>query len=164
MSKFFTAILAVSFSIICCGVKAEVKRYPLPNASSFPIAQAVEVPAGARLIFHSGVIPDPADPSAAENSPQYWGNTEIQTLSVLGKTAASISEMGLSLRDVIKMNVFLVGVPELENRLDFEGFMRAYSTHFGTKNQPKLPARSVVQVAALALPGILVEVEVILAR
>jgi enamine deaminase RidA (YjgF/YER057c/UK114 family) len=42
--------------------------------------------------------------------------------------------------------------------------MAAYSQFFGTAQQPNLPARSTVQVAGLASPGLLVEVEVTLAK
>jgi enamine deaminase RidA (YjgF/YER057c/UK114 family) len=48
--------------------------------------------------------------------------------------------------------------------MDFAGFMKAYTQYFGTPEQPNLPARSAVQVAGLAAPGMLVEIEVILAR
>ena len=37
----------------------DVVRYPLMGGSKFPIARAVEIPAGTTLIFHSG-IPKPA--------------------------------------------------------------------------------------------------------
>ncbi|MGB5345150.1 MAG: Rid family hydrolase, partial [Woeseia sp.] len=66
--------------------------------------------------------------------------------------------------DVIKMTVFLVGDPEMEGKMDFAGFMRSYTKYFGTAEQPNLPARSAVQIAGLAGDGMLVEVEVILAR
>lgn len=72
--------------------------------------------------------------------------------------------MGLKLGDVVKMTVFLVGVPELQGRLDFAGFMKAYRHYFGTQQQPHLPARSAVQVAGLAGLGMLVEIEVVVAR
>jgi enamine deaminase RidA (YjgF/YER057c/UK114 family) len=62
--------------------------------------------------------------------------------------------------DVIKMQVFLVGDPKLKGKMDFEGFMKGYTKFFGTKEQPKLPSRSVFQVAALANPVWLVEIEV----
>jgi enamine deaminase RidA (YjgF/YER057c/UK114 family) len=39
--------------------------------------------------------------------------------------------------------------------------MAGYSQFFGTPEQPNKPARSAVQVAALAAPGALLEVEVI---
>ena len=48
--------------------------------------------------------------------------------------------------------------------MDFGGLMKAYSRHFGTAGQGNLPARTTVQVAALPLPGALVEIEVVAAR
>jgi len=42
--------------------------------------------------------------------------------------------------------------------------MEAYSQFFGTSSQPNLPARSTVQVAGLVSPGMLVEIEVTLAK
>jgi enamine deaminase RidA (YjgF/YER057c/UK114 family) len=42
--------------------------------------------------------------------------------------------------------------------------MAGYTKYFGTKDQPKKPARSALQVAALAAPGVLVEIEVIAVR
>ena len=77
---------------------------------------------------------------------------------------SSFESLGVSFRDVIKMTVFLVGDPTLGGRMDFGGFMDAYTQYFGTEEQPNLPARSAVQVAGLARPGMLVEIEVILAR
>ena len=53
----------------------------------------------------------------------------------------------------------------MDGRMDFAGFMRAYTKHFGTEDQPNKPARSAVQVAGLAGgPNMLVEIEVVLAR
>jgi enamine deaminase RidA (YjgF/YER057c/UK114 family) len=66
--------------------------------------------------------------------------------------------------DVVKMLVFLVGDPANDGKMDFKGFMEAYTQYFGTPEQPNLPARSAVQVAGLAAPGALVEIEVILAK
>jgi enamine deaminase RidA (YjgF/YER057c/UK114 family) len=42
--------------------------------------------------------------------------------------------------------------------------MEGYTQFFGTEAQPNLPARSVVQVAGLANPGFLVEIEVTAVR
>jgi hypothetical protein len=42
----------------------EVVRHSLLGGSKFPIARAVEVPAGATILFHSGTTPAPADPKA----------------------------------------------------------------------------------------------------
>ena len=142
----------------------EVVRYPLPNNSTFPIARAVEVPAGTTLVFHSGVTPAPKDAQAPVNTPAYWGDTKTQALSAFARLKESLDGMGLGFGDVVKMTVFLVADPAGDGRMDFKGFMEAYTQFFGTAAQPKLPARSAVQVAALAAPGMLVEIEVILAR
>jgi len=66
--------------------------------------------------------------------------------------------------DVVKMQVFLVGDPGKEGKMDFAGFMDGYTQFFGTKEQPNLPSRSVVQVAGLASPAFLVEIEVTAVR
>jgi enamine deaminase RidA (YjgF/YER057c/UK114 family) len=42
--------------------------------------------------------------------------------------------------------------------------MEAYTQYFGTKEQPNLPARTTVQIAALNAVGMLVEIEVVLAK
>ena len=62
------------------------------------------------------------------------------------------------------MHVYLVGDPAKDNKMDFSGFMAGYTKYFGTKDQPNKPARSALQVAALAAPGVLVEIEVIAVR
>jgi enamine deaminase RidA (YjgF/YER057c/UK114 family) len=63
------------------------------------------------------------------------------------------------------MTVFLVGDPEMGGRMDFGGFMKAYTRYFGTEEQPNKPARSAVQIAGLAGgPNMLVEIEVVIAR
>lgn len=141
---------------------AEVTRYPLPG-SDFPIAQAVEVPAGTSLVYHSGMTPRPANPDAERFSAAFWGDTEHQALSVFARLEASLEAKGLTFSDVVKMQVFLVAPPG-STAMDFDGFMSAYRRYFGTSAQPNLPARSAFQVAGLAAPGMLVEVEVVLAR
>ena len=59
------------------------------------------------------------------------------------------------------MHVCLVGDPNKENKMDFSGLMAGYTRYFRTKDQPNKPARSAPQVAALAAPGVLVEIEAI---
>jgi enamine deaminase RidA (YjgF/YER057c/UK114 family) len=142
----------------------EVKRYPLPDGNKFPISLAVEVPAGTTLIFESGLTPSPKDSSAQPGSVEYWGDTREQALSVFANMKKALDSEGLGFGDVVKMLAFLVGDPAKDNKMDFKGFMEAYTQYFGTPDQPNLPARSAVQVAGLAAPGALVEIEVILAR
>jgi cytochrome c553 len=141
---------------------ADVTRYPLPN-SDFPIAQAVEIPPGSTLIYHSGIVPGPANPEAERFSPEFWGDTEAQAMSVFARIEESLTAKGLGFGDVVKMQVFLVA-PSPGAGMDFNGFMNAYRRFFGTEQQPNLPARSAFEIAGLASPGMLVEVEVVLVR
>jgi enamine deaminase RidA (YjgF/YER057c/UK114 family) len=164
MKTRFRVAVVLALLPAAAAIADDVKRYPLPGGSKFPIAQAVEVPAGTSLIFHSGTTPSPKDPKAAAGSVEYWGDTKTQAMSVFNNMKASLDEKGLTFGDVIKMTAFLVGDPAKEGKMDFQGFMDAYTQFFGTAAQPNLPARSAVQVAALASPGMMVEVEVILAR
>ncbi|MGZ3298484.1 MAG: Rid family hydrolase, partial [Asticcacaulis sp.] len=59
------------------------------------------------------------------------------------------------------MRVYLAGDPANGGKMDFAGMMKSYSRHFGTPDQPNRPTRATVQVAALALPGFLVEIEAV---
>lgn len=144
---------------------ADVTRHPLPNNSTFPIAQAVEVTSDTVLIYHSGTTPGAANPDEERGSRAYYGDTETQALSVFSRMEASFEKLGVGFGDVIKMTVFLVGDPEMDGRMDFGGFMNAYRLYFGTEEQPNKPARSAFQIAGLAGgPGMLVEIEVVIAR
>lgn len=157
-----TSIILLLICFITPVAQAEiVKRYPLPGGSTFPISAAVEV---GQVVYESGKIPSPHQPDAEKNSRAYWGDTEVQTVSVLNKIQASLQSKGLDMGDVIKMTVFLVGDPELDGKMDFAGFMKGYTQYFGTDEQPKLPARSAVQVAGLVFDNMFVEIEVIAVR
>jgi len=141
-----------------------VVRHKLPNNSTFPIAAAVEVPAGKTTVYLSGTVPPVADPNAAKDSIAAYGDTHFQTISVLTAIERQLKSLGLTMGDVVKMQVFLVGDPAQGGKMDFGGFMKGYSQFFGTEAQPNLPVRSTMQVAALANPGFLVEIEVTAVR
>ena len=150
------AAVGCALALAASGVTsaADVVRHPLPGGNTFPIARAVEVPAGKTIIFHSGTTPAPLDPKAEPGSAAYWGDTKTQALSTFVRIKESLDDMKLGFGNVVAMTVYM----------DFEGFMAAYTQYFGTKEQPNLPARSTVQVAGLVAPGMLVEIEVQLAK
>lgn len=135
-----------------------------PPGSNFPIAQLVTVPASGQLTFVSGTLPDVADPNAAKGSIAAYGNTETQTLSVLGKLRTALQSQGLDLGDIVQLRVFLVGDPANGGHLDFAGLQAAYTKFFATAEQPRKPSRTALQVVALPLPGALVEIEAIAAK
>ena len=143
---------------------ADIVRYPLPNGSTFPISDAVQVPPGTTLIFQSGSGPSPANANAPKDSPAYWGDTKAQTLSTLATIKESLDKEGLTFGDAVKMLAFLVGDPAKGGKMDFDGFMAGYTQYFGTAaHQPNLPARSTIQVAGLA-SGAMVEIEIVFAK
>ncbi len=139
----------------------EVVRHPIPG-SDFPISRAVEVPGGASLVYLSGAVPSLPAGTGADVPTGSYGTTQVQTVSVLQSIEATLADLGLSMGDVVKMQVFLVA-PEGE-AMDFEGFMGGYTQFFGTQSQPNLPVRTVVEVAGLAHPDWLVEIEVAAVR
>jgi enamine deaminase RidA (YjgF/YER057c/UK114 family) len=145
------------------GFAADVVRHKIPN-STFPISAAVEVPAGKTLVFLSGAVPPVADTTAPKDTPQAYGDTRTQTVGVLTSIEKQLKGMGLSLGDVVKMQVFLVGDPAKGGKMDFAGFMAGYTQFFGTPAQTNLPSRSAMQVAGLASPNFLVEIEVTAVR
>ena len=145
------------------GAAESIVRTPLVG-SNFPIAAAVSVPAGSDLVFVSGATASVADPSAPAGSIAAYGNTEIQTVSVLKSLAATLERVNLKLSDVVQLRVFLVGDPDKGGKMDFAGLQAGYTQFFGTKEQPNLPSRTTVQVASLAGPGLLVEIDAVAAR
>ena len=138
-----------------------VVKHLQPNEKS-PIANGVW--AGDTL-YLSGQLASPVTPAdAAKGTDAVYGDTKTQAASALAKIQALLKEQGLEMKDVVKMTVFLAGDPAKGGKLDFAGLQGAYTQYFGTAEQPNKPARSAMQVAALAAPWALVEIEIIAVR
>jgi enamine deaminase RidA (YjgF/YER057c/UK114 family) len=115
--------------------------------------------------YLSGQLASPqtaGDP--AKGIPPAYGDTEAQTMSALTKIQELLKVQGLSMGDVVLMHVYMAGDPAKGGKLDFSGMMASYTEFFGTEDQPNKPARSAMQVAALAAPWALVEIEVTAVR
>ena len=146
------------------GANAEdVVRLPLIG-SDFPISAAVNVHGGVDTVYVSGTLPPVIDKAAPKGSAAAYGDMETQATGALTAIKATLARMGMDMGDVVKMTVFMVADPAHDNKLDFAGLMTGYSKFFGTADQPNKPARSAVQVAALVVPGPLLEIEVIAAK
>ncbi|HKS11518.1 MAG TPA: RidA family protein [Pseudomonas sp.] len=145
------------------GVQAQdVVRH---GAGSFPISSAVEIPSGKTVVYLSGTVPSVTNPSAPKGSLESFGDTKAQTVNVLENIQQQLKALNLGLKDVVKMQVFLVGGPENDGKMDFDGFMAGYTQFFGpAARQPDLPARSAFQIAGLADPAWRVEIEVVAVR
>ncbi len=129
-----------------------------------PIANMVIVPPGAVTYYVSGKIPPVVNPNAPKGSIESYGDTKTQTIGALGLIKDALAEQKLTMADVVMMHVYLAGDPAHDGKMDFAGMMEGYKQFFGTAEQPNKPARSTVQVAALAAPGALIEIEVLAAR
>ncbi|MFV3305829.1 RidA family protein [Pseudomonas sp. NY15181] len=166
MKRLNPFALALSLAILAeplCASAAEVIRYKLPD-SNFPIALAVEVPEGYSEIHISGLTPGAVPQKDLTGATAVYGDTRAQTISVLESIQSTLKSMSLGMGDVVKMQAYLVGDPKKDGRMDFAGFMEGYNQFFGTAAQPKVPARSAIQVAGLFDPGWLVEIEVTAVR
>lgn len=161
--RISAATLLLGLAFAGGAMAQDIVRHKIPG-SDFPIAQAVEVPAGKTTVYVSGAVPAATDENADKNSVAAYGDTKAQTESVLKSIEKTLDGLGLKMGDVIKMQVFLVGDPGQGGKMDFGGFMEGYTQFFGTDAQPNLPSRSVFQVAGLANPGFLVEIEVTAVR
>jgi enamine deaminase RidA (YjgF/YER057c/UK114 family) len=144
-------------------VAQEIKRTGIPG-STFPISLAVTVPARAQITFFAGTLADVANPDAPKGSYEAYGDTNTQTTSILKKLEKLLAAEGLTLADVVKVNVFLVGDPKLDGKMDFAGLNAAYGQFFGSASQPNKPVRTALQVAALPMPGGLLEIEATAAK
>lgn len=128
----------------------EVVRHATPGAD-VATTMAVEVPAGRTVVHLSGTLPP------AEAGPR--GDLRAQTRGVLRALEVALRHIGLDCGDIVRLQVFLAGDAARGTPPDMVGFETAYREFFGTPRQPRLPARTVVQVAGLPEPGCLVEVE-----
>jgi enamine deaminase RidA (YjgF/YER057c/UK114 family) len=159
---FVSGLVLTYFTLTPRSLAAEVVRHPIPN-STFPIALAVETPATATTVYVSGQVPPVVNADVDKNSVAAYGDTQTQTVNVLQRIQEILTSLDLTMSDVVKMQAFLVADPE-SGKMDFEGFMAGYTQFFGTPEQPNLPARSTMEVAALVNPGWLVEIEVVALR
>jgi enamine deaminase RidA (YjgF/YER057c/UK114 family) len=154
------AILATGLLLASAGQAKEIRRLGPPES---PISASAEAPAGSRIVWVSGTVPDAADPAAPAGSVGRYGDTAAQTRSILRKIEAQLKQHDMDLGDIVMMRVFLVAPPG-QARMDFAGMMAAYREFFGTPAQPRKPARSTLQAAGLVDPGWLVEIEATAAK
>src|ERR1022692_4593525 len=71
----------------------DVIRYKLPNGSTFPIADAVEVPAGKTLVYLSGMVPPVLDPKTAKDSIAAYGDTKTQAMGALNAIQTELANL-----------------------------------------------------------------------
>lgn len=154
----FARMAALAATLLATGANAQgIERTGNPAGV---IASTVTIPAGYKMVYLSGSTASPMDPA----KPDSVGDTKAQTLNILTKMKATLEGMGMTMGDIVKINVFLVGDPAKEGKMDAPAMNEVFKTFFGTAEQPNKPARSTVQVAALGRPWTLVEIEGVAAK
>jgi len=157
-------VTAVAVTIFGVAVESSVAQTTVKHIQSAASPLATAVWAGDTL-YVSGQIASPVTPAdPAKGTPAVYGDTKAQATSEILKIQAILKDQGLTLGDVVMMHVYLAGDPAKDGKLDFAGLQAAYTQYFGTTDQPNKPARAAMQVAALAAPWALVEIEVIAVR
>ena len=157
MRKIFTGLTLATLAALPAHA-ASVTRYTNPAPAI--ILQSVEVPAGTKTLYLSGQLASPVDPT----KPTEWGDTKTQTISIMNKIKTILESHGYKMSDLIKMTIFAAGDPKLGGKMDFPALNEGFKMFFGTAENPNTVARSTVQVAALASPSALIEIEVTAAK
>lgn len=167
MTHFRRALLTIlAGGLVAFSAPAQVAKFTSPagkDGKPARILEGAEVPPNASILYLSGQLASPIHPDRPATSLADFGDTKTQAASTLAKIKKSLEAHGYSMRDVIKMTVFVVADPKL-GKMDFDGLNQAFDTFFNVAENPTTTARSALQVSALASPNFLVEIEVIAAK
>ena len=136
--------------------KANVEKIGTPGGR---ILTAAKVSPKATTVYLSGNLASPVTAGGSD-----YGDTKAQTISTLKKIKELLAAQGMTMKDIVRMDAYLVAAPGMDGKMDFAGFNDGYKQFFGTAENPNLVARSTVQVAALAGPNFLIEIEATAAR
>jgi enamine deaminase RidA (YjgF/YER057c/UK114 family) len=161
-----TAGLAALLSTTLAAAPASAQVTRIKTNPNAVILDGVRVAAGTELYFLSGQLAaplDPAKPMGPAMTPDDFGDTKTQTISVLNKIKAQLASQGYAMSDVVKMTLFIAPDPKL-GKMDFAGANAGFKQFFGTAENPNTVARSAFQVAALAAPQFLIEIEATAAK
>ncbi|MBV9860612.1 MAG: RidA family protein [Alphaproteobacteria bacterium] len=126
---------------------AKIEPYAAPGVWDPPIyAQAVKVSGGQTILYISGQVAYGADGAAA-----HAGDFKAQARAALQALKAQVEAGGGSMADIVKVNTYLT---DIRYRADYGPIREEF---FGKK----MPAHTLVAVAALAAPEFLIEIEAI---
>lgn len=118
----------------------------LPGTNGY--SHVVSIPAGSRLVWTSGQVPLTAEGKLIGPG---W---EEQTRQVMRNLGAALEAGGATWNDVVKLTIFVVDTSALD-------VIRSVRDEFVNTGQP--PTSSLVKVAGLFRPDVLVEIEAVAA-
>ena len=132
--------------------------YGAPTSS---IASGVVIPAGKAAVYTSGTVPALANKDAAVGSKERFGDTKTQAISIMGTIETQLKALGLGLKDVVYLRIYIVPDKNNENKVDYQGWFDAYAQFFNTPQNPIKTARSTLAVHSLVNPDWLIEIEAV---
>jgi enamine deaminase RidA (YjgF/YER057c/UK114 family) len=159
--------LALASAMLLASLPAATQAQVVNRIGNTPQARILTgaiVAPGAEIFHLSGQLASPIDPSKPATTVEAFGDTKTQTISIFNKIKTILAAQGYSMSDIFKMTVFVTAAPGMDGKMDFAGFNAGYAEFFGTAENPNKVARSTVQVAGLAGPNFLIEIEVTAAR
>ncbi len=154
--KFITLAAAAAALIAAPALAQNVEKVGTPGGR---ILTAAKVKAGAETLYLSGTLASPTTEGGRE-----YGDTKTQTISTLKNIKARLEAQGYTMKDIVRMDAFLVAAPGMDGKMDFAGFNAGFAEFFGTADNPTTVTRTTMQIAALAGPQFLVELTVIAAK
>lgn len=162
--RMLAAAAAFPLLVASWGVQAQVTR--ITRNPSALILEAAKVKAGTDMVFLSGQLASPLDPSKPMSpamTVEDFGDTKTQTVSVLAKIKDILATQGYAMSDLVKLTLFVAADPRT-GKMDFAGVNEGFKAFFKTPENPETVARSTFQVAALVGPQYLIEIEAIAAK
>jgi enamine deaminase RidA (YjgF/YER057c/UK114 family) len=126
---------------------AKIEPYASKSVYDPPAyAQAVKVEGGRTMLFVAGQVAYDAKGGAA-----HAGDFKAQARACLEALRAQVEAGGGTMRDIVKINTYLT---DIRHRTEYGSIREEF---FGKK----LPASTLVAVAALAQPEFLIEIEAV---
>lgn len=151
--------LIVAAALASAAATAQAAELKRQGAATSIISRAVTVPAGSTTLYVAGITPRPENFGAPAGTPQVWGDTKAQAITIFKQIEEIVTAEGFTLGDMAMLRVYLIADPKKNNQMDFAGFNEAYSQYFGTAAQPNKPARITMQISQLVNPAMLIEIE-----
>ena len=161
MSRILLLAAAATAALVATPAAAQITRIKSANPNAL-ILDGAKVAAGSELYYLSGQLAAPIDPAKTSSVDDY-GDTKTQTLSVLKKIKTQLEANGYTMADIFKLTLFVAADPKT-GKMDFAGANAGFKEFFNTPENPNTVARSTFQVANLAGPNYLIEIEAIAAK
>ncbi|MFN3333196.1 MAG: Rid family hydrolase [Caldilinea sp.] len=158
-----TILVASALAAFALPVTASAQVVKVQSNPNSLLLDSAEVKAGTDMIFLSGQLASPIDPTKSGTTLVDYGDTKTQTISVLTKIKTLLEARGYTMADVIKLTLFVAADPAL-GKMDFAGANDGFKAFFKTPENPTTVARSTFQVGALVAPQFLIEIEAIAAK